>query len=268
MAGDQDDNGELKELVAATKSTHRSLANVDAVGIAANVIEARGKILEAIAKSGGQLTTYPAVVGAPYLIWANPSDILVDSHIEQWNNRARVKRSRSGGDAFFSDIVSFYYFWDNPSSENYTLVNVASSLVTKGLVTATGNTGFLSGGYAGLSATTSLIFYQWAGEPTLSPQANQIEYMYSVEARGRGFWSRETGKIDTKRVFYEAGVEYRNFPVPPGARAIVEVRLILQTTIQPDGSTGFDFSSTAQDGYVLCPSLLITVLSGVPIAIG
>jgi hypothetical protein len=261
---------ELEKLVSVTKDSYQSQALLQTAGIAVNVVEGRRKVLEGIANAGGQLNAYPVVVNTPYLIWAKPLEILIDSHIEPWNNWAKIKGvHQSSGDAFFSDSVSFHYFWDNPSAENYALVNVASTLVTKGFVVATGNTGFLSGGYAQLYASTSLILYPWPGQPPLTPQATATETMYGVEARGGGIWSRETGKIDTKGVFYEAGVEYKYFPIPPGARVLFEVRLTLRTTIFPGaGSTSFDFASTAQDNYVQCPSLVITILSGPFLATG
>jgi len=259
----------LEELVSATKESYQSPANVNTTGIAANVVESRRKLLESLVKAGDQLHAYPAVVSTPYLIWANPIGILIDSHVEPWNNRARVQGShQSSAYPPLVDSVSFFYFWDNPSTQNYALVNVASTLVTKGFVVATGNTGFLSGGSAMLSASTSLILYRRAGEAPLSPQATQSVNMYGVQAQGGGFWSGETGKIDTKGVFYEAAVEYKYLPIPPSSRAIFEVRLSLYTQIFPKGSTSFEFARTAQDNYVQCPALVITVLSGPIMATG
>jgi hypothetical protein len=209
------------------------------------------------------MSAYPAVVATPYLIWANPLEILVDSHIEPWNNRARVYGLRQdGGTLNYS--VGFFYFWDNPSAQNYALVNIASTLVTKGFVRAVGNTGILGGGEAGLDAYTYLKSYQGAaGEALLEPQTISSVGMYGVRAEGGGAWSRETGREDSKGVFFEAAIEYKFYPVPPGMRVIFEVRLLLATGIKlGSGSVSFDFANAVQDNYVQCPALIITVLSG------
>lgn len=266
MVGMSTDHNDLEKLVAATKDSYRLPVDINAIGAPAAVAEGRRNILEGIVRAGGQLNAYPAVVATPYLIWTSPLEILIDSHIEPWNNRARVYGVRNnGGDAngYAGYSVGFFYFWDNPSPQNYALVDVASTLVTKGFVSATGNTGIVSGGLASLSASTSLILHQLAGDVPLWPQAGQTEGMYSVEAQGGGVWSGETGRTNTRGVFYEATVEYRFYPVPPGARAIFEVRLTLSTSIRNgSGSVWFDFANAAQDNYVQCPALIVTVLSG------
>lgn len=186
MVGTRRDTDDLEKLVAATKETYRLPADVNTVGIAAAVVEGRRNVLEGLVRSGGQMSAYPAVVATPYLIWANPLEILVDSHIEPWNNRARVYGLRQdGGTLNYS--VGFFYFWDNPSAQNYALVNVASTLVTKGFVRAVGNTGILGGGEAGLDAYTYLKSYQGAaGEALLEPQTISSVGMYGVRAEGGG----------------------------------------------------------------------------------
>ena len=266
MVGTSKDKGDLETLVAATKESYQSPADVNTFGIATAVVEGRRNILEGIVRAAGQLNAYPAVVATPYLIWTSPLEIVIDSNIEPWNNRARVYAVRNnGGDdlgrAFYD--VGFFYFWDNPSLQNYALVNLASTLATKGFVSATGNTGIFSGSFASLSANTQLILYQGAtGDAPLEPQVGSTVSMYSVQAQGGGALSGETGRINTRGVFYEAAIEYRYYPVPPGARAIFEVRLNLTTQILNSGSVWFDFANVAQDNYVQCPALIITVLSG------
>ncbi|RWC25940.1 hypothetical protein [Mesorhizobium sp.] len=257
------DKGELEKLIAATKESYER--NIHAAGVAANVLEDRRKVLESIAKAGDQLNAYPVVMDTPYLIWASPIGMLVDSRVEPGNNWAKVEGRRQHGSGiepfpdwrYFYDTVSFHYFWDNPSAENYALVNVASTLVTKGSVVAKGYPAILNGGTGRLRAITSLILYQGAAHP--AHQAAQEEVMYKVEATAGGLGSGE--KSDTKGVFYEASVEYKIFPIPPGTRTVFEVRLTLESAIWPTGSTSFDFASAAQDNYVKCPSLVITVLA-------
>ena len=265
MVGTRTDHDDLEKLVAATKDSYRLPVDINAIGAPAAVAEGRRNILEGIVRAGGQLNAFPAVVATPYLIWTSPLEILIDSHIEPWNNRARVYGVRNnGGDAngYAVYTVGFFYFWDNPSPQNYALVDVASTLVTKGFVSAIANTSTFGGNVASLTASTHLILHRGAADAPLLPQAGQTVHMYSVQAQGGGFWSGETGREDRKGVFYEAAVEYTYYPVPPGARAIFEVRLHLSTQIPTSGSAWFDFANAVQDNYVQCPAVVITVLSG------
>ena len=254
-----DDQRELEKLIAATKESYRSRANINTAGVAANVVEDRRKVLDAVVKAGDQLKAYPAVVDTPYLIWARPIGILVDSQIEPGNSWAKIEGSHNhggiGGFGSFYDTVSFHYFWDNPSPQYYALVNVASTLVTKGFVVATGNSGYFESGDVTLNATTTLFLYQWPDEPRLTYQASQQESMYSAEAHGHVFGPPV---VDTTGVFYEAGVEYTLFPIPPGRRAVFAVGLALKSGMRGSCSTSFDFAG--DDNYVQCPSLVLTIL--------
>ena len=113
-------------------------------------LEVRRKALEQMATAGGALSGIPVPLPTPYLIWAQPQEILLDSNTSAWNSLARVKNTRKSQGFLigFSESVSFYYYWDNPSDVHYALVNVSAPLTVKGVAVANGYTGIIDGGLA------------------------------------------------------------------------------------------------------------------------
>ena len=189
---------------------------------------------------------------------------MIDSKIEPWNSWAKVQAQRTkSADVGSYDKLSFYFLWDNPY-DYYMLVNAYSSLVVKGVGVATGNTGFLSGGYGSLFATAHIEYFEPAGDPPDSVQGTETKLIFDLQAQGGGFWSMETGQADSKAVFATYNVRDDWIPIHPRARAVFEVSLSLKYTIFGNGEVHYDFANNVFDYFVQCPSMLLTLLSPTP----
>src|SRR5262249_8255736 len=125
------DQGELKKLLkkrspetakafaAADDRFRRGLAN-------------RREALEVLATTVGSMLNPPTYVAVdPFLIWAQPSNILVDSHIEHLSSWAKVYYDLVEHYSLGYSGLTFYYVWRNPSGSP-TVVNAQCSLLFRG----------------------------------------------------------------------------------------------------------------------------------------
>ena len=155
----------------------------------------------------------PIPIQAPFFISARPLDILIDSHIEAGKSWAKIKANYTNRSSF--DRLSFYFLWDNPDPNGYALINVATSLLPKGICVATGNTALdlFQGGKATLIVRADLWFHEGPWLPA-GASGDEKEVAW-ITAQGGGFTSGETGEANSEAVFgvYYLGRDY--WSVPP-----------------------------------------------------
>jgi hypothetical protein len=92
---------------------------------------------------------------------------------------ARLDSDQSPNDGYWTGTTFQYYFpWENPS-DNYTVVNVSSSLYLRGAAGATGSWGLLSQNHAYLDVTAELSVIRWSGwgtDPDTGQSNDQTGY--------------------------------------------------------------------------------------------
>jgi hypothetical protein len=92
------------------------------------------------------------VVDTPFLIWPSNDLGLEDSHIQPWNNTAKIRAQwRDTGD----ENLRFIFVWQNPN-DKWAVVNVESNLAVNGVCDAFAEGGILAGSLNSVFVQTSL----------------------------------------------------------------------------------------------------------------
>ena len=115
----------------------------------------------------------------------------MDSQIQPWNNRAKVRGLWRGTG---NENLRFIFVWENPN-DKWILVNVESYLAANGACDAFAEGGFLSGTINSVWVQATLNVWEWWHHPPtlLPPQATQTQRVLSVVTHGGGFLSNLGG---------------------------------------------------------------------------
>jgi hypothetical protein len=202
------------------------------------------------------------VLDKAFLIWATPSNMLLDSLTEPFNNFAKIqRRSNSSG----HDELNFYFVWDNPR-DNHTVIDVECSVGIRGICKADAESGFLSGGSSSLTVRAELQPLEWWNQPptTPLPQSSQIEDVAVISWSGGAAWGlgREILGIETPSLLVSSqhDLQHKLFAVPPRGVVVFKITLSLDYRID-DGSIAVDFAT--DDFIVRCPFVLLGILTPV-----
>jgi hypothetical protein len=204
---------------------------------------------------------YYALLSQPFLIWADPLELMDDSAIVPGDSWAKVRRS-SVGDANKLEALSFFYMWKN-ETDYPVVINIDSSIIVNGYCVVIAEGGVFPGSRnAELMLRASLQFVRWWEDPPTRPllQDSQRTFIANLEVNNGGFFQQFTAFRESD-VIGEFGVGYKMLPVPAGEIAIFEVSLWASYDHE-NGEVDFDFSHG--DFSVRCPHLLVTVLTGPP----
>ena len=198
------------------------------------------------------------VVDTPFLIWPTNDLELEDSHIEPWNNTAKVRGLWRGTR---QENLRFIFVWENPI-DKFVVVNVESNLTVNGACDAFAEGGFLSGSINTLFVQASLHVWEWWNNPPtlLSPQATQTRGILALATHGGGFLSNlGGGNIHSKSASGIFDLRRTLFSLPPHGVAVFEVTL----EFFPDNTGGGMIQANFASGEfgVKCPALVIAVLS-------
>lgn len=230
-----------------------------------NSLQARRyKALDVLATTGLPFTPTSFTL-KPFLIWAqNPTNMLLDSHIAPIGHSwAKVHFSREANDASY---LIFYYLWTN-ESDYYAVVNLKCDMIFNGVCSATADTEFLGGGYAGGAGYAWILPLEWwKGQPPTGPVSlapPQMEPAFGVVARGGSIFSLETGDLDVAWVTDVARqARYELFVIPPGETTVIQGMARFATVIYGDGSVAYDFGSRESYSIAsLCQLELLTAPS-------
>jgi len=198
------------------------------------------------------------VVETPFLIWPTNHLELLDSHIQPWNNTAKVRAQwRDEG----SENLRFIFVWENPN-DKWSVVNVESNLAVNGTCDAYTEGGFFVGSINTLWVQTTLNVWEWWNQPPtlLPPQATQTQKVLSIAVSGGGFLSNlGGGGIKSKSANGIHDVRRTLFSLPPHGVAVFEVTLEFFYENTDGGMIQVNFASV--DFGLMCPAVVIAVLS-------
>jgi hypothetical protein len=195
------------------------------------------------------------VVDTPFLIWKTSRLDLVDSHIQPWNNRAKVRGLWSGTG---QENLRFVFVWENPN-DTWVIVNVESYLAANGACDAFAESGLLWGTINSVWVQATLNIWEWWHHPPtlLPPQATQTQKVLSVVTQGGGLLGGGTvesrsanGLFDLRRTLVS---------LPPRGVAVFEVALEFFYDNTGGGKIQARFASG--DFGVMCPAVVMAVLS-------
>jgi len=200
-----------------------------------------------------------AVVDTPFIIWPSNNLELIDSHIQPWNNTAKV--SAQWRDSGGNENLRFIFVWENPS-DRWAIVNVESALALNGTVDEFEEGGIFSGSVSNLSVDVRLNVWEWWNQPPTSPfpQATQSQHVLSLSASGGGFLSSlGGGTVESASIQGNFDLSRRLFLLPPNGVAVFEATLLFSYNNFDGGMIQVNFASG--DFQVMCPALVIAILS-------
>jgi hypothetical protein len=198
------------------------------------------------------------VIETPFLIWPTTELELEDSHIEPWNNTAKIRAHLSDSG---EENLRFIFVWENPV-DRWTVVNVESNLAANGRCDAFAVGGFLIGSQNGVFVRAALNVWEWWNQPPtmLAPQATQTPRVLAVTASGGGpFSNLGGGEVDSASV---NGIFYRRrtlVSVPPRGVVVFEVAIEFFYDNSGGGFIQVEFASGSFG--LKCPAVVIAVLS-------
>jgi hypothetical protein len=198
------------------------------------------------------------VVDTPFLIWPTNNLELEDSHIEPWNNTAKVRGLWRGTG---NENLRFIFVWENPS-DKWAVVNVESYLAVNGACDAFAEGGFIAGSINSVFVQASLNVWEWWNQPPtmLSPQATQTRGILALATHGGGFLSNlGGGNVESKSASGIKDLRRTLFSLPPHGVAVFEVALECFYDNTGGGMIQANFASG--DFGVKCPAVVIAVLS-------
>jgi hypothetical protein len=199
------------------------------------------------------------ILDTPLFILPTQGIILDSTHVEPWNNVAKVSGEwETPYPDNRTDSISFVFVWTNPSSA-YAVVNVESYLMLNGFCHAWADGGFWAANDIYLGIWVSLgIFEWWNNPPTYPPtQTGQEQSAVSLNAIQDGLF--EVGDYESSGINGYYDVRYEQFVLPPDGTAVFEVNLAVGHFIDGGGNAAVDLASG--DFEVMCPAVVIGILS-------
>jgi hypothetical protein len=161
-------------------------------------------------------------VDTPFIIWPTNGLVLEDSHIQPWNNTAKVRAQWCDDEGY----ANLRLMWDNPD-DTWVVVNVESYLAVNGPCDAFTEGGFLVGSIntVWVWVQASLNAWEWWNQPPtmLPPQATQVQKVLSIATSGGGFLSNlGGGSVDSESVAGMFDVKRTLFALSPQGVAVFE----------------------------------------------
>jgi hypothetical protein len=163
-------------------------------------------------------------VDTPFIIWPTNGLVLEDSHIQPWNNTAKVRAQWRDDEGYAN--LRLIFVWDNPD-DTWVVVNVESYLAVNGPCDAFTEGGFLVGSIntVWVWVQASLNAWEWWNQPPtmLPPQATQVQKVLSIATSGGGFLSNlGGGSVDSESVAGMFDVKRTLFALSPQGVAVFE----------------------------------------------
>jgi hypothetical protein len=195
-------------------------------------------------------------IDTAFRVWAEPSNILYDSHIEALNDWAKIVSKVSDSGVFLAQQeLDFYFLWQNETGQD-AIVSVGY-LFLNGTLTASANPGriwspFWGEGTIGNSQASldvGLSLLEWWNQPPTQPlwQADQRDSVQTVQAdAGFALWS--PGQTTSKFISGDYHVYY-------------DTLLMSQIASYEDydglGGAYFNY----EDSIILCPYLRLELMT-------
>jgi hypothetical protein len=170
----------------------------------------------------------------PFLIWAQPSNMLVGSSIEPSFSTAKIRHAVStdqiGDDGTESVSLSFYFQWQNPSSNPVSVANVATRPAISGKWAISATSSFVNP-YANTTivfAEAKLRLLEWWNQPPTEPKSNSAQSITLFELGVNGGFTIIDGPGKRASKTVGEGVDLKYPPavvVPPKGVMVFEVSL-------------------------------------------
>jgi hypothetical protein len=202
------------------------------------------------------LTVTPIVVDTAFGVFAFPSGILVDSHMESWNNWAKLFHASnldSGGEL---KTLRFFFSWKN-ESDYLVIINAVTELAAQGRCTINAVPGTFFGGRVFLRIESLLRVFLMGG-PTLT--SNSLQHGVILTGTIASTWGSIFGGDPEMKIRDVNTVNNLSCPsilVQPGQLVIFDVVMEVLYSID-NGSVLIDFD---RDHLVTCPALIVELLT-------
>ena len=208
---------------------------------------------------GKPLTLSPIAIDRPASIYANPSGMLVDDHIESWNSWAKVIWE-DDNDIYGKFVsVRFLFAWEN-SSEFVSVINVNSDVVVRGQCTLYAFPGYVLGGLATVYLGAWLKVH--LGGIAIEGQPGQERRIDAFHADTWGALFGGSPDAEGRDINSTYNLSCRNILVQPNQLVIFEVALFADYWID-NGLITLHFN---KDPYIKCPVLVVELLSSPKVA--
>lgn len=202
---------------------------------------------------GKPVTLTQLVVDKPTSIYATPSGMFVDEHIESWNNWAKVLFHDE--DVAGLAHLKFFFQWRNPSSEFSAVINAEGEIVAHGSYELAAYTNIFTGGQADLQVFTTLNVF--AKTQHVAQDMDLLKYDAGVQAHGGLFGADNQIKEGTLNAVNN--LKCNNIIVAPDELVTFEVAMTMDYNMQPDAAVTVDFSSG--DFQVTSAALIVELLT-------
>jgi hypothetical protein len=221
-------------------------------------IAARVNALELANKVKRNTSSTFVTLDKPFIIWAQPSNILIDSRVSRLESLAKIRLRKEASDFHVEDTVSFYYVWENPSN-NPALVNVETYIVYKGFVEAGLYRNIILPQEGFLDVRATLRIFEWWNQPPTQPVRNGTQFTFpvSLTVHSGGFW--DPGDSQFTYVLDGFDPKYNLFTMPPKGVAVFDVETLILGSYFGKGLALVDFAF--DDYFILCPYLQLEILT-------
>lgn len=210
----------------------------------------------------------------PFLIWQYPNpnlDQFVDSHLESFNSRARIKLYGEGGHGSFHTQLGFHYFWQN-SSAGPVVIDVSCPLVVTGRSYAGGSGGFFGGNLTQTSAVAFLFPRRWIGwgsDPTTGESLDQTLIgplngpigVNITQLSARGGWGPfySTSYISETFDHRPFSMSVYTLLVPSGASILLPAYIFFYGSMEGDTLSDQTRINFSDGGSIVSPYMLLSV---------
>jgi len=252
---------ELRRILEKRPTPSSKSASAGTRATVRKAIDARVKTLELANTVQPHAASTFVVLDAPFLVFANPSNWLFDSHVSRKESFAKVRfQEKLEPPHIIPKVhdVTFVYVWENPS-EHFALVNVETYVVLKGfcLTSVQPRIAQFLGAHSRLSVHAGLTLLEWWNQPPTTPLFQKSQ---EVEALGlHAYAPFLSGDTEDQNLFDGYDLKYSLFAVPPKGVAVFYVNMFTKQTT--DGHAFYIVDFLAKDSLVLCPYVQLEVLT-------
>jgi hypothetical protein len=212
----------------------------------------------------------------PFLIWQFPNpdfSIFVGSNTGPGSSFIKIKMDvQTPKHASYGRQCVFHFLWSN-DSQFAAVINVRTSLVFNGVCEVYAAPGIFFGHHNTLTIGAHFDIIRWTGwgdvNQTLLPSLQPYQYVALLDVTGESIFGQRRHEIQE---FDFQGFDFSRdlIVVPAGAVTMFKVTVDLSYTMSdPDELSDqifFDFADDASGSRIICPSLvleLLTPLAGV-----
>jgi hypothetical protein len=201
------------------------------------------------------LTITPIVIETPFSIYAAPSGMLVDSHVESWNNWAKLLYGNNNDGGYEYPSLKFFFAWKN-ESDYVVIFNAVSELAANGHVVINAVPGTVFGGWVNLHMRCTLKVF--VGNTSYVSNASQLGIIlqYLTASTWGSIFGGES-ELKARDINSVHPLSCPSIVANPDQLVIFEITMLAMHWINK-GSVLLDFD---RDHRVTCPALIVELLT-------